>query len=112
MLYEQYKAYILTRIQQSPIGQKPFFYSFIENVFPDELYEGIRLHMLRLKFSDKVHDRHQDNPAFMNRRYNLFDRDDIVQCIRAIFEDPEVKQAILEKFYWTTAKYSQALTSS
>lgn len=56
--------------------------------------------MVSCKYSDSVQDRHQDNPAFMNRRYNLYQNtDDVADCLRAVFSDPEIKQALLRKFY-------------
>jgi hypothetical protein len=36
----------------------------------------------------------------MNRRYNLVgNTDEVVECLRAIFSDPDVRQAPLKKFY-------------
>jgi hypothetical protein len=99
-VYSRCRSHVLARIEEAAVGVHPFYHTFIDGIFPTDFYETVRAHMLSFKHSDKVHDRHQDNPAFMNKRYNLAEStDDVVQCIRGIFSDPEVKQALLKKFY-------------
>ncbi|MDP9105647.1 MAG: hypothetical protein M3N49_06910 [Candidatus Eremiobacteraeota bacterium] len=94
------RAHVLSRIEQTAVAQRPFAHAFIEDVFPDDVYDAVHAHMVSLKHSDRVQDRDQDNPAFTNRRYNLFDStDEVVQCVRAVFSDPDVKHALLRKFY-------------
>ncbi|MEE9345698.1 MAG: hypothetical protein V3U88_08835 [Methylococcales bacterium] len=95
-----YRTHVLSRIEGTKISEKPFYHSFIENVFPDDLYDAIRNNMLSFKYSDKVQDRHQDSYAFMNHRYNLHDNtDETIECVRAVFSDITIKQALLKKFY-------------
>src|SRR5262249_11748917 len=47
-----------------------------------------------------VQDRLQDSAAFVNRRHRLFTSENgVTACVRAVFSDPEVKVALLRKFY-------------
>ena len=99
-IHSRCRSHVLSRIESAALGEQPFYHSFIEQIFPDDFYEALRAHMIDCKYSDNVQDRHQDNPAFMNKRYNLFESaDEVVECIRAVFLDPVVKQALLRKFY-------------
>ena len=97
---ERYRHHVLARIAEAEVGVAPFHHAFIEDIFPTELYGAIRDHMLRFKHSDQVQDRHQDNPNFMNRRYNLSSStDEPVEHLRTVFSDPEIKQVLINKFY-------------
>lgn len=99
-LYSRCHSHVLSRIEEASTGVLPFYHTFIDHIFPDAFYDDFRAHMVSCKYSNTVQDRHQDNPAFMNRRYNLFQNaDEIVECVRPVFSDPEVKQALLKKFY-------------
>lgn len=97
---ERSKQHVLARIAETPIGRAPFWHLFVERVLPPELYDGLHARMLQHKHGPEVQERHQDNAAFVNRRYSL------VQCadpeakeLRAIFADAEVKTALLRRFY-------------
>lgn len=95
-----YKAHLVTTITAAPVGQTPFFHIYLNQVFPASVYARIREYMLEKKYGDGVQDRLQDNPAFVNRRFNLErNHDDIPLLIRTLFEDPDVKRALLAKFY-------------
>jgi len=84
--YARCRSHVLSRIEGAAVGVQPFYHTFIDGIFPADFYEAVRAHMLSVKHTDKVHDRHQDNPAFMNKRYNLVEStDEVVQCIRGIF---------------------------
>ncbi len=97
---ERYRSHVLSRIDDVVIGEEPFRHAFIEQIFPADLYDAVRAHMLACKYGDGIQDRYQDNPAFLNKRFSLVDSSHAVAaCIRAIFSDREVKQRLLDKFY-------------
>jgi hypothetical protein len=99
-LFSSCRSHVLSRINEAATGTQPFYHTFIENIFPADFYNALRAHMLSCKYSGDVQDRAQDNPAFMNKRSNLFENtDEIVSCLRAVFLDPEVQQALFKKFY-------------
>jgi hypothetical protein len=90
----------LSRIEQTSIGQAPFFHLFIDRVFPDDFYAVFRSHMLAAKHGGETQIRVQDNPAFTNQRTNLRDcTDPVIDCIRRVFSDAEVKRELAAKFY-------------
>lgn len=94
------RSHVLSRVEEAAIGVQPFHHAFIENIFPADFYDAVRSHMLDCKHGGNLQDRHQDNPAFMNRRCSLFESaDPVVEHIRAVFSDSGVKQALLGKFY-------------
>src|SRR5215510_7602567 len=105
------RDYVLHRIQGASIDAEPFRHAFIDNIFPRNFFESLRRHMRRFKHSPEVTFRAQDNPAFQNRRYNLENNnDDITATIRAIFEDHDVRMALLAKFYLApTPEFCSAL---
>ena len=108
--YRRCRSHVLSRIEQTATDVKPFYHTFIADIFPADLYADLHAHMVKCKYGDGVQDRPQDNPAFVNQRYNLFtSTDDVVECIRAVFSSPDVKQALLEKFYFAPL---QALANS
>jgi len=99
-LYSRCRAHVLSRIEETEIGVQPFYHAFIDGIFPADFYDTMRAHMLQFKYGDSVQDRHQDNPAFMNKRHNLAEStDEVVECIRGIFSDSEIKLALLKKFF-------------
>lgn len=99
-IFEADKTHLLRAIRAAPMGEEPFFHSYIEDVFPDDLYDRIRTYMLAAKYGDGVQDRLQDNPDFVNKRFNLAQiGDEPVSSIRALFSDRDVMRALLEKFY-------------
>jgi len=98
--YPAIRAHVLKRLTEAEIGKEPFYHSYIEKIFPDDFYKALREHMLSFKHSDKRQARTQDNAAFVNQRYNLVECPDLLlRQFRAIFEDEEIKTAILSKYY-------------
>lgn len=98
--FPRIRAHVLDRIRSTPVGTAPFYHCFIDQIFPDDYYDALKAHMLSFKGSRKMQARTQDNPAFVNRRYNLVgNRDRVILQFRSIFEDPEVKMALLSKFF-------------
>lgn len=90
----------LGRIRAATVGRLPFFHTFIENIFPDDIYEDIRRHMLSEKYGNNVQDRSQDSAAFKNRRFNMFGATDrISMLIKGVFSDQAVKTAVASHFY-------------
>lgn len=103
--HERCLAHVLARIAQAEIGKTPFHHIFIEEIFPEYLYNKIREYMISCKYSQDTQDRHQDNPKFVNRRFNIFElRNDVVDSIRDLFSTSEIKIALLEKFYAGSVK--------
>jgi hypothetical protein len=97
---EDDRSYVLSRIDEADIGEEPFYHTYIEQIFPPDLYDAVRAHVSKCKNSDEVQERHQDNPDFVNERYNVFHSTEaVVDRVRAIFSDPEVKRRLLGKFY-------------
>src|SRR5882757_10234830 len=89
------RDHVLSRVGQAEVGTHPFHHSFIEDIFPADFYDVVRDHMLICKYGDNLKDRHQDNPDFLNKRHNLFEStDDVADSVRAVFSDPDVKQAL------------------
>jgi hypothetical protein len=109
---EGYRRHVLSRIEQSGLGRTPFHHLFIEDVFPIDLYDEIKTHMLRYKYGAPLQDRVQDSPEFVNRRYSLADNHDPeTRYIREIFSDAHVKRALLGRFYLEPTKaLEEALT--
>lgn len=94
------RSHVLARIDEAALDVHPFGHVYIEGVFPAGFYAALHGHMRRFKHSDLGSDRHQDNPAFTNRRYSLYEStDEVVEVLRAVFSDTEVKRALLGKFY-------------
>lgn len=99
-LFLRCRSHLLSRLDQAVIGVEPFHHTFVEQIFPSDFYAVFCAHMLDCKYRRVHQDRTQDSPQFINRRYNLFnDCDKVASCIRALFSDPDVKQALVEKFY-------------
>src|SRR2546429_1212286 len=98
--FETIRAHVLRRIQSADIGQAPFYHTFIENIFPSDYFEGLRSHMLTYKGTAVMQARRQDNPAYVNRRYNLVDDETpVVRQLLGLFESPDIKRALFAKFY-------------
>ena len=98
--FELYKAHILSKINQGQTDHEPFYHMFIEGIFPDELYESIKKRVFYYKYSGDAQDRHQDSKNFVNSKYNLMNNDDPeTKYIFSLFSDPEIKTALLKKFY-------------
>jgi Sulfotransferase family len=99
------RAHVLARIDAASAGETPFHHLFIEQIFPPEFYAALRSHMLDCKAAAAVEDRFQDSAAFVNRRHNLVtSADETAVCLRGVFSDPEVKRALLAKFYATPSR--------
>lgn len=99
------RSHVLARIEESSIGTQPFYHTYIENIFPSSFYEAFRAHMLVCKHSGNHQDRPQDSSAFMTKRTNLFENHDhVVECIRRVFSDTDVKLALMKKFYITPSR--------
>lgn len=102
---ERDRAHVLGRIEAAVVGTEPFHHAYIERIFPPDLYDALRAHVSDCKTGGAVQERPQDNPAFLNRRYNLFHRtEEVVERVRAIFSDPAVKRALLAKFYLSPSR--------
>jgi hypothetical protein len=100
-----FRDHLLARIDETPAGMHPFGHMFIEDVFPAATYRALRAHMLECKYGDGVADRLQDNPAYKNRRFSLVENDaPVVEGIRSMFSDPEVKRCLLARFYMSPSE--------
>ena len=76
--YPEIRAHVLDRIRTAKVGEKPFYHSFIDRIFPDDFYAALHAHMLEFKGSEKMQARKQDNAKFVNRRYNLVDSEKLI----------------------------------
>ena len=56
--------------------------------------------MLNYKYNSTLENRNWDNPAFMISLNNI--EDDEIDIVKFIFDDYEIKQSIIEKFYINT----------
>lgn len=98
--FQTYKRHILRKIAEADVGADPFYHTFIEGVFPDELYAALLEHLLFHKHPDFVQARLQDNPEFRNERFNLVgNQDTVVQYVHKLFSDDDIKFRLVEKFY-------------
>lgn len=97
---ENIKLHVLNRIKSVEINTYPFYNIYIENIFPDIFYDKLKNRMLYYKYNSKLENRNWDNPNFMNKKISLYNiEDDVIDIIKYIFDDPEIKQSIIEKFY-------------
>jgi hypothetical protein len=98
--FDAYKAHILDRVGQTPIGRTPFHHLFIDGILPDDLYAAVSRKAFQYKQHAQLLPRLQDNKAFTNDRYSLVGNDDIeTQYLRGLFSDDEIKYSLLKKFY-------------
>ena len=98
--YPRHRDHVISKIRGAAVNFEPFGHSFIEQIFPDDLYAQIRAHKLRCKHGDELLDRKQDNPAFRNKRFNLADSaEPVVLQMRRLFEDPAIKLELLRLLY-------------
>ncbi|ESQ86606.1 hypothetical protein ABAC460_23120 [Asticcacaulis sp. AC460] len=94
------RTHILQRATETDAGTDPFRHLYIEEIFPDWFYEELLALMLQKKHSDDLQDRRQDSKAFVTKRFNLVEFDHpLINCLRAVFNDTEVKLLLLQKFY-------------
>lgn len=99
-LYSRCRSHVLSRLSDVATDTSPFHHLFIDEIFPADFYASLHDHMVALKHGDSIEARTQDNPDFVTQRCNLFEStDDVASCIRAVFSDPGIKEALLEKFY-------------
>jgi hypothetical protein len=98
--YLRHRDHVIARVESAAVGFDPFGHSFVEQIFPDDVYQAFRAHMLRCKHGGELLDRKQDNPEFRNKRFNLVDSTEpIVLHLRRLFSDPVVKLAFLKLLY-------------
>lgn len=99
-LFDACKHHVIKAITSTAPGAVPFRHMYVEQIFPSDFYEKLHAHMLRCKQGNGVSVRTQDNAEFRNQRFNFADsQDPVVDCIRRIFSDPDVKRAALSKFF-------------
>jgi len=98
---EDIKIHVLNRIKSTEIGKYPFYNLYIENIFPDVFYEQLKKRMLYYKYnSEELEGRNWDNPNFINKKMSLNNlEDDIIDIVKFIFDDSDIKQSFVEKFY-------------
>jgi len=102
MLKENIKMHVLKRIKSTEINTYPFYNVYIENIFPETFYEKLKIRMIYYKYNSKLENRNWDNPNFMNKKISLNNVEDYeINIVKYIFEDSDIKQSIMEKFYLT-----------
>lgn len=93
---------ILNKICESKIDKYPFYHMYIENIFPDEMYDDLEKKSKMLNNSQYATTREQDNKNFVNKRVSLIN---IENNLKNIFENKEIKLALLKKFYINPEKF-------
>jgi hypothetical protein len=94
------KIHVLNRIKSSEISKYPFYNVYIENIFPEDFYEKLKKRMIHYKYNLKLENRNWDNSDFINKKISLNNiEDDIIDIVKFIFDDYEIKQSFIEKFY-------------
>jgi len=106
MTFTEIKNHVLEKIESSDVTQYPFYNLYITNIFPIDFYEKLKERMLYFKYNENLQDRNWDNPDFMNKKFSLRDieDDDVINLIREVFNDVDIKNSIMSKFYfenWT-----------
>ena len=99
--------YILNKINESKIDKHPFYHMYIENFFPDEMYNEIEKKSKILHNSNFMTTREQDNKNFVNKRVSLVN---IENNLKHIFESNEIKIALLSKFYVNPEKIANKIS--
>ena len=95
-LFERCYRHVMSQLEQAKVGEDPFYHLFVEEIFPSDFYASLRSHMIACKHGDDVKDRQQDSQSFLNKRTNLFDNNDpIVNCVRRLFSEPDIKRTLL-----------------
>ena len=101
MTFTEIKNHVLEKIESSDIIQYPFYNLYITNIFPIDFYEKLKERMLYFKYNENLQDRNWDNPDFMNKKFSLRDiDDDVINLIREVFNDVDIKNSIMSKFYY------------
>ena len=95
------KNHVLNRIETTDINIHPFYNLYVENIFPNDFYQLLKDRMLYYKYNKDLQDRNWDNPIFINKKFSLKDVNDYeINVIREIFDDNDIKNAIMKKFYY------------
>lgn len=95
-----YCTYVISRIKEAPVGLQPFGHMYVERILPEDLYTDLAACMQEIKTRGDFDPRNQDNPEFSNRKYSLSRcSNPAAAAVRSIFSDPEVKLALVSKFY-------------
>ena len=56
--------------------------------------------MLYYKYNTTLENRNWDHPSFMNKKISLNTvEDEEINTVKFVFDDPEIKDSIMEKFY-------------
>lgn len=101
MTSTEIKNWVLHKIDNKDINYSPFYNLYIENIFPDDFYHGLKNRMLHYKLNETLQDRNWDNPNFLNKRFLLRDIDDYeINLVREIFGDDRIKGSLMKKFYY------------
>jgi hypothetical protein len=98
--YKDIKNHVLNQINNTNIGTFPFHHLYIENIFTDNFYDLLYAKMLYYKYNKKLENREWDSSKFINKKYHLTNtNDEEINIIRQLFDDNEIKLALLKKFY-------------
>ena len=101
----QILKHVLGRISQANITEHPFYNLYVSDIFPDDFYQSLKDKMLYFKYNKQLEQRNWDNPAFINRKYSLRSVDDWeISIVKDVFNDEEIKNSLLSKFYFSTYK--------
>lgn len=96
------KSHVISRICSTPVTEYPFWTVYISEILPESFYQQLKEKMLYFKYNRPLQDRNWDNPEYMNKRYSLKGEDDpVIDLFRQVFDDSDIKRALIEKFYFS-----------
>ncbi len=107
---ESISKHILTKINESSIGNDPFFHLYIENIFPDSFYNKLQDICYSSNINTKLIPRTQDNKNFINNRFPIYNSSiPELNTLITLFESNEIKTALTSKFYIEPSKVASTI---
>ena len=100
---EREKRHIINTIQTNKVNETPFYHLFVENIFSDDFYSILESRCKTYKLQEEhLKERNQDSQEFTNTSMpimSIYEKDEIFQGIKTIFESKDVKNELLSKFF-------------
>jgi len=102
------KDHILNKIENTDINELPYYNLYIQNIFSDDFYLLLKEKMLFYKKNKPLEDRNWDSPDFINKMFKLENiSDNIIMTVKKLFDDNDIKKALLKKFYVDYNHYNE-----
>jgi len=106
-----YKEYTLNKINESTVGEEPFYHVYIEDILHEDLYKSLKDKSNYYNDSKYLLTRLQDNKSFVNNRYSIADStDSTLKTFYNLFEDKDIKLALLKKFFTSPQKFINSIS--